>query len=85
MIVRMEQGARAQLADVEAMLGLEVVFGKPLSQIFSGLHAAVEEAVMRRAAELEPGWRSLDCPKARTKLALLQAMIGRANVAPHEA
>ena len=58
MILRMEQGARAQLNDVEAMLGLEVVFGNAPSRIFSALHAAVEDAVMRRAAELEAVWRT---------------------------
>ena len=81
MVLRMEQGARAQLSDVEAMLGLEVVFGKPLSSIFSGLYGAVEEAVMRRAAELEEVWRRVEDPKAAAKLALLQEMVGRAKVA----
>ena len=81
MILRMEQGARAQLADVEAMLGLEVVFGKAPSQIFSALHAAVEEAEMRRAVELEEVWRRLDDdPKAKAKLTLLQEIVRRAKV-----
>jgi DNA-binding XRE family transcriptional regulator len=77
MVLRMEQGAPAQLADVEAMLGLEVVFGKAPSEIFSALYTSVEEAVMRRAAELEGVWRTLDDPKSKTKLALLDDMARR--------
>lgn len=80
MILRMEQGARAQLADVEAMLGLEVVFGKTPSNIFSALFTTVEEAVMRRASELEAVWRTVDDPKSKAKLALLQEMVGRVKV-----
>ena len=80
MILRMEQGARAQLADVEAMLGLEIVFGKPPSEIFSALHVNVEEAVMRRAAELEATWRVLDDPKSKANMAFLAAMVGRVKV-----
>jgi len=80
MILRMEQGARAQLADVEAMLGLEVVFGKAPSQIFSALYAAVEEAVMRRAVELEAVWERIDDPKAKAKIGLLRDMVRRAKV-----
>ena len=79
MILRIEQGARAQFADVEAMLGLEIVFGKAPSRIFSALHGMVEDAVMRRAAELEAVWRQLDDPKAKAKLALLQDIVGRAK------
>lgn len=84
MILRMEQGARPQLADVEAMLGLQVVFGKPPSEIFSALFVAVEDAVMRRAAELEAVWRTLDDPKSQAKLAFLREMVGRASEA-HDA
>ncbi|MGH6785372.1 MAG: helix-turn-helix transcriptional regulator [Novosphingobium sp.] len=79
MILRIEKGARAQQSDVEAMLGLEVVFGKSPSQLFSKLYADVEEAVMRRAAELEGVWRTLDDPKSKAKIALLQSMAGRAQ------
>ena len=80
MILRMEQGARAQLNDVEAMLGLEVVFGKAPSNIFSALYTTVEDAVMRRAIELDAVWRKLDDPKAKAKLALLEDMMGRVKV-----
>ena len=80
MILRMEQGARAQLNDVEAMLGLEVVFGKAPSIIFSALYTTVEDAVMCRATELEAVWRTLDDPKSKAKLALLENMVGRAKV-----
>lgn len=81
MLMRMEQGAKAQLADIEAMLGLEFVFGKPLSQIFSALYVLVEEAVMGRATELEPVWQSLeDGPKAKANLALLASMMERVSV-----
>lgn len=81
MLMRMERGARAQFADIEAMLGLEFVFGKPLSQIFSALYALVEEAVMGRATELEPVWQSLeDGTKAKANLALLASMMERVSV-----
>lgn len=85
MIFRIERGARAQLADVEAMLGLEVVFGKSPSQIFSAFYGAVEEAVMRGAAELEAVWTRLDDQKAKSKIALLHDMVGRAKVTPGQA
>lgn len=84
MVARMEQGVSAQVADVEAMLGLEVVFGKAPSEIFSALFTAVEEAVMRRAAELEAVWRTVDDPKAKTKLKLLDDMARRGR-AEHDA
>ena len=82
MVMRMEHGTPAQRADIEAMLGLEIIFGKPLSQIFSALHVVVEEAVMRRATDLEPIWQALGDSKAKAKLALLLEMIRRAPVSP---
>lgn len=85
MIHRIEQGATAQLADVATMLGLEIVFGKPASEIFSALHAEVEEAVMRRAAELEAVWHALDDAKSRANLALIADMMGRVKVTPDAA
>jgi transcriptional regulator with XRE-family HTH domain len=85
MIVRMEQGAKSQLADIEAMLGLEIVFGKSPSQIFSALYAAVEEAVVRRAAALEAVWRTLDDAKSKANLALLDDIIARVKVMPDAA
>jgi len=85
MVLRMEKGAEAQLADIEAMLGLEVVFGKPLSRIFSALYAAVEDAVMRRSAELVPAWQALDDSGAKTKLALIDEIIKRATGTPDAA
>src|SRR3546814_13406937 len=47
MIVRMEQGAKAQVACLELVIGLEVVFGKPLSQTLAALHTHVEDAMLR--------------------------------------
>jgi transcriptional regulator with XRE-family HTH domain len=82
MIHRMEKGARAQLADVEAILGLEVVFGKSPSQIFTAFYAAVEEAVIRRAAALEAVWRTLDDAKAKANLALLDEIVARVKITP---
>lgn len=82
MITRMEQGAKAQLADLEAMLGLEIIFGKSLSQILASLHAVVEDAVMRRAAELEKVWRTVNDAGCKAKLALLDDMMSRAKIAP---
>lgn len=77
MVHRIEKGERAQSADVEAMLGLEIVFGKPVSQIFAALHGEVEEAVMRRATELEAVWRTLGDAKSRANLTLIEEMMGR--------
>lgn len=85
MMVRLEKGAKAQLADVEAMLGLEVVFGKSPAQIFSGLYTSVEEAVMRRAADLEAVWRTVGDAKSKANLALLAEIIARAKVTPDAA
>ena len=67
------------------MLGLEVVFGKSPSRIFGALHAAVEDAVMRRAAELETVWRTIDDGKSRANLALLDEMMARVTVTPDAA
>jgi len=80
MVHRMESGARAQLTDVETMLGLEVIFGKSPSRIFSALYTQVEEAVMRRATELETVWRALDDAKSMANLALLHDMVARASI-----
>lgn len=85
MVARLEKGAKAQLADIEMMVGLELVFGKSLSQIFSALLTAVEEAVMRRAAELETVWRTLGDAESKAKLGLLQEMIARIKVMPDAA
>jgi len=85
MLIRMEKGAKAQLADIEAMLGLEVVFGKSPSQIFSALYSTVEEAVIRRAAGLEAVWRTLDDAKSKANLALLDEIIARVKVTPDAA
>ena len=82
MVLRMEQGAKAQLADIETMLGLEVVFGKSPAGIFSALYAEIEESVMLRAAELELVWRTLDDGKSKAKLALLRDMLARATATP---
>ena len=85
MIARMEQAAKAQLTDIETMLGLEFVFGKSPSQIFSGLCAAVEEAVMCRAADLEKVWRTIGDAKSKANIALLAEMTARAQVTPDAA
>lgn len=85
MIHRMEQGVKAQIGDVEAMLALEIVFGKPIAQIFAAIHVQVEEAVMRRAAELEAVWRTLDDPKSRANLTLLNEIMARVKVTPDAA
>ena len=82
MVLRMEQGARAQLSDIETMLGLEVIFGKSPAGIFSALYTEVEESVMLRAAELEQVWRTLDDSKSTAKLALLRDMVARATGTP---
>lgn len=80
MVVRMENGARAQLSSIEIMFGLEVVFGKSPAQIFAALYAMVEDAVMRRAGELEAVWRALGDAKAKANLALLDEMMSRVTV-----
>ena len=72
-----ERGSRF---DAYLQLGLEVVFGKAPSNIFSALYTTVEDAVMCRAAELEAVWRKLDDPKSKAKLALLENMVGRVKV-----
>jgi transcriptional regulator with XRE-family HTH domain len=77
MILRMERGAAAQLADVEAMLALEVVFGKPLSGIFAALHIEVEDAVMRRAAELHAVWDALGDARSKAKVAFAESIASR--------
>jgi hypothetical protein len=63
-------------------LGLEVVFGKSPSEIFTALYAAVGEAVIHRAAQLEAVWRTLDDAKSKANLALLNEIIARVKVTP---
>lgn len=60
-------------------LSLQVVFGSGPRAVFSGLYASVEEATMRRAAELER--RLADGSDFATikKRQLLESMVARAT------
>src|SRR3546814_19465161 len=68
MIVRMEQGAKAQVACLELVIGLEVVFGKPLSQTLAALHTHVADAMMHRAPEIAKVWRTLGDAEERKRV-----------------
>jgi transcriptional regulator with XRE-family HTH domain len=62
--------------------GLQVVFGIQPSIVFSKLYAEIEDAVMRRAAELERTLRAKTDPVSERKRRHLALILERALVTP---
>jgi transcriptional regulator with XRE-family HTH domain len=61
------------------LLGLHVIFNCSLPKLFSAQYHVVEEAVMRRAAELEGAIRGKSDYASNRKRHLLEAMMARAT------
>lgn len=77
LVSRIEQGEA--LPDVQALIGLQVIFGSSPRGLFPSLYQTVEETVMARAAELD---RKLARDKPQTtrhQRRLLTAMTLRAT------
>lgn len=65
--------------DIEEMLALEVVFGKPPRVLFPSLYARIEEAVMSRAAELDERVRGRVDPMSKRIQMFLVEIVERAG------
>jgi len=68
--------------DLETALALQVVFGGSPRKFFPTLYAAIEEAVMRRAAELDQHLVGKIGYAADRQRRLLEAMAHRAGQPP---
>lgn len=78
-ISRIESGEAARTAQLETVLGLQVIFGRAPRTLFLKQYEAVEEAVMTRAAELDLALRDKHDPDSIKKKQLLAAMLKRAT------
>lgn len=78
-ISRIEDGKAAKTAQLEIVLGLQVIFGRAPRTLFAKLYEAVEEAVMTRAAELDLALRDKHDPDSIKKKQLLAKMLKRAT------
>lgn len=78
-VSRIENPETAISANLEAVLGLQVVFGHAPRTLFAALAAAIEEAVIRRAAELDAELRDKHDPESMKKKQLLIAMMKRVS------
>ncbi len=65
---------------LEIALGLQVIFGSQPRALFSKLYAEIEDAVMRRAAELERTLRTMTDPISEKKRRHLASMSKRALI-----
>lgn len=68
-----------RLPSLRIALACEVIFGVPVSALFKGLHAEVEEDVMRRATALFESLEHRTDPAGQRKRELLVAMLARAT------
>jgi transcriptional regulator with XRE-family HTH domain len=66
-----------RLPSLRTALACEIVFGVPVSVLFEGLRAEVEEDVMRRANALFEGIEHRTDPAGKRKRELLMAMLAR--------
>lgn len=64
---------------LQTALSFQVIFGVPPRRIFPRVYEAIEEAVMRRAAELDNRLSAVSGAKAERKRQLLQDMVARAT------
>ena len=71
--------------DLETVLGLQVVFGAPARRFFPTLYSVTEEAIMRRAAELDKRLVGKIGYTADRQRRLLKGMALRAGQPPDEA
>lgn len=81
-ISRFEQLAR--VPNLESAIACEVVFGRSASKLFPRMYAEVEKTVTERARQLSSRLQSEDDDepgRLRQKLAILNAIVGREEVA----
>jgi len=78
-ISRIEDPNTAKSAKLEAILALQVVFGRAPRTLFTALFAAIEDAVIRRAAELDATLRDKHDPESMKKKQLLIVMLKRVS------
>lgn len=71
--------SRGEPATLETTLALQVIFGEQPKLLFHERYASVEDAVMRRAAELDRKLRGKTDPASLKKLELLEGMVKRAQ------
>lgn len=70
--------------EIELVFGAQVVFGTCARDIFHGLYAKIEDAVMRRAAALDAKLRENPAASTPAKQRLLTGMALRAGRNSHE-
>ena len=70
---------------LETTLALQVIFGAQPKLLFHERYASIEDAVMRRAAELERKIRGKTDLASLKKLELLESMVKRAQPVASEA
>lgn len=68
-----------RLPSLRSALACEIIFGVPVSTLFEGLHAEVEEEVMRRAYALYERVELRTDAAGVRKRELLKAMLARAT------
>lgn len=78
-VSRIEDPKTAKSVKLEAILGLEVVFGHAPRTLFTALFTAIEDAVIRRAAELDTALRDKHDPESIKKKQLLIVMLKRVS------
>ena len=76
-VSRIEDPETAKAAKLEAILALQVVFGRAPRTLFAALFTAIEDAVIRRAAELDVSLRDKHDPESMKKKQLLIVMLKR--------
>ncbi|MBV9929994.1 MAG: helix-turn-helix domain-containing protein, partial [Alphaproteobacteria bacterium] len=64
---------------LSAALGLQIIFGPEPRRLFPRVYSAIEDAVMRRAAELDLRWGDRNDPVTRRKRQLFADMVARAG------
>lgn len=76
-LCRIERGLREP--EFEVAVGLEIIFGEPISALFPGAFDIAEEAVMRRAVTLDRSIGGKNDESSRRKRELLSVMATRAG------
>ena len=76
-VFRAEKNVRP--TPIRFAIGCEIVFGKPVAELFPTFYAEVEDALMRRAAKLDEKLRESRSHKANVKRELLRSLVERAG------
>ena len=76
-VFRAEKHARP--LTIKSAIGCEIVFGRPVSELFPEFYAETEDAVMRRAAKLDEALREDFSHEANLKRDFLRAIADRVH------